>query len=88
MERIGKWLVVERIAPRRGRVTPRWILKNTKGHLLGYIGWYPAWRQYVLAPAEGTCFNAGCLQDITRFLARINREQKDKAGQGTETKGS
>lgn len=87
MERIGKWLVVERIPPRQGRVTPRYVIKNVKGHLLGYIGWYPSWRQFAMSPVEGTYFNAGCLQDITRFLARINREQRERAAQRSNGKG-
>lgn len=45
------------------------VISSHSGELLGVIRWHGPWRQYVICPADGTYWSAGCLQDVQ---ARIN----------------
>ena len=55
------------------------ILNNSCGHELGYIKWYPQWRQYCMFTYDDIVFNSQCLKDIAEFmdnLMRIHKEAK------------
>lgn len=46
------------------------INKNSK-FVLGYIKWFPSWRQYCFFPEGDTVFSAGCIQDILNFIEEV-----------------
>lgn len=52
------------------------IISNSSGAVLGWIGWYGAWRQYVFNPCNDTLFNHGCLDSISDFLVQLNEMQR------------
>ena len=57
--------------------TQRWLCRNKSSQFtLGYIQWYGAWRQYTFMPVEGSEYNNGCLDAISSFLARLNKEKR------------
>ncbi|MDD4984998.1 MAG: hypothetical protein PHQ43_04295 [Dehalococcoidales bacterium] len=59
--------------------TTVWAVQNTKsGYLLGTISYFPAWRQYVFDPCEGSTYNNSCLLDIVSVLDGLNELQKEK----------
>jgi len=82
MERIGKYLMVEKLPDIPGRKIYRWHVRGNGGGLLGIISWHGPWRQYTFDPEEMTTFNKECLEDIARFLGRINKEHRAKKGSG------
>lgn len=53
------------------------IQNNESGYILGRISWYGAWRQYVVDMSEAI-FNNGCLDTISEFLTKLNKEQRIK----------
>jgi len=78
MERIGKYLkVIEQHVEPPGK-TRRWILLNNAEEHLGWIKWYAPWRQYCFFDADsgGPVFNKTCLNDISKFLDRANKEHR------------
>jgi len=55
-----------------------WSILNTKyGNRIGDVVWYPPWKQYVFEGAEDCVFSADCLQEIVKFLLRLNEERKE-----------
>lgn len=74
-QRIGLYLEVEELPPVAGRKTKRWRLLSTRGADLGTIEWYGGWRCYALSPAPHTVFNAGCLDEVARFLVQVRKER-------------
>lgn len=44
-------------------------------NLLGKIGWYSSWRQYVFAPVGNTLYSVGCLIDIKNFIDEIELQR-------------
>ena len=54
------------------RTTQDFAIRNRPtGDLLGFVKYYPSWRQHVVAPEPGTVWSAGCLDDLKDFLGRI-----------------
>jgi len=41
---------------------------QTKGEILGYIGWDKDWKTYVFAPFGDTKFCSNCLMEIKDFM--------------------
>ena len=62
-----------------GLKTRRWMIENKKtGTVLGHIGWYGGWRQYIVQFSQKCIFSAGCLDDIQKFVAQANADHKTK----------
>lgn len=58
-------------------LTQHWNVVNKRsGSILGIILWYSGWRQYVFRPSSDTEYNNGCLDAISTFLTRLNKEKK------------
>ena len=52
-----------------------WFCLNNKSDgILGYIEYYPHWKQMCLLPLGGTVLNDKCLKDIAHFLDQLNME--------------
>jgi hypothetical protein len=66
--------------------TSIWAVRNTTSKLIiGYIKWYPGWRQYCFFPNSETVFSLGCLHDINEFIitaTMLKNEDKCKKGYG------
>lgn len=60
--------------------TSVWQCINTKGgYPLGYVKWYPLWRQYCYFPTEtAAVYSAGCLEDINDFITQLEQDRKEK----------
>jgi hypothetical protein len=54
------------------------VINLSGDYIFGFIHWYTAWRQYIFEPLENTVYSAGCLEDITSELKKLNYEQKHK----------
>ena len=52
--------------------------KSGLAHLLGIICWDGAWRQYIFMPCPDTRWSSSCLQGITDFIKKINKEHREK----------
>jgi len=51
---------------------------NKKGTVLGFIFFYPNWRQYCFTQKESdVVFSLDCLEDIIDFLKQLNKERND-----------
>jgi hypothetical protein len=58
------------------RKTGIWhVYSNVRDTFLGVIQWHAPWRRYVFCPAESCSFDAGCLTDITNFIAVCMRDR-------------
>ena len=82
-EDLGRYMVAELAPaqPESGK-TKRWLIRNkSSGVVLGSVGWRGSWRQYVLEPHGQTApvFSSDCLEEIVRFLERVNAEHKGKS---------
>ena len=60
-----------------GHKTDRWIVRDAKGEALGCIWFRPQWRQYVLEPYSITFWSADCLDVVSAFLKKANREWRE-----------
>ena len=52
---------------------PLYACRNNKsGDAIGYVEWYPAWRQWVFNP-EGTniILSVSCMADIADFIGQL-----------------
>lgn len=85
-ESIGKYLTVSAL-PRDGRKTDRFEVVSLRGNVLGRIQWYGRWRQYTFDPVSCTTFNRACLDDLARFLQRLNDEHRTKPKEGSNGNG-
>ena len=78
----SKWLMYEEQITPAGRKTKIWWVRAKEGGtLLGEIGWYGAWRQYVFYPRQATIFNRTCLRDLAAACdaAMVDRRSEPKA---------
>lgn len=49
--------------------TSVYAVRNIKSQaILGWIKWYPTWRQYCFFPESDCVFNIDCLKDIIEFI--------------------
>ena len=56
--------------------TQTWVVVNkTSRAILADIKWYGGWHQHVFRPAELTEYNDTCLDVISGFLKRLNKEK-------------
>jgi len=70
-----KFITIEESRISAGRPEYR-ITNNKSGDILGYVVYYPTWRQYVFSQAdEGMVFNNTCLRDVVDFME--NRAGKE-----------
>lgn len=60
--------------------TGMWKCLNNRGDsLLGFIKWYPSWRQYCYFTMEQEAvYSKGCLEDIIDFINQLNAKRKEK----------
>lgn len=57
--------------------TRRWeVLSKSHGSVIGTIGWYGGWRQYVFFPKQQTIWSAGCLDDVASFIRERMAERR------------
>jgi hypothetical protein len=54
------------------------VMSKSSGEVLGRIGWYPQWRQYVFNPCSETIYSAGCLKDIKDFIDKLAYERYER----------
>jgi len=54
------------------------VMNKTHDYPLGTIKWDGPWRQYIFITDEGKLnLSSGCMEQMTEFLRRMNKEQKD-----------
>jgi hypothetical protein len=68
-----------------GENTSVWVCRNNRdpNMWLGFVKWYAPWRQYCFLPncflpTDDMVFSAGCLDDVSDFLRRVNQEHKKR----------
>jgi hypothetical protein len=52
------------------------VLSRRSGDWLGIIRWYGHWRQYAFFPADGTIWNADCLEEVRVKIRELMDERK------------
>ena len=52
------------------------VLNRRTGDMLGYISWYPQWRQYTFTPDLMTLFIVGCLEEVSIFITELMNGRK------------
>lgn len=55
------------------------IINKRSGYPISQIGWYPAWKRYVMFPVGETVFDIGCLKDICAFIESLTENAKAEA---------
>ncbi len=56
---------------------PVYDIHNARSNtIIAMVGYYPAWKRYVLHPFEGCVFDVGCLQSIIKFIEGIGPQAK------------
>lgn len=54
-----------------------WVITNNRsGETIGYVVWYPAWRQYCFRADLEAIWNKDCLRTIADFCERRTTERK------------
>ena len=53
------------------------IIDKKGGLMLGWVKWYPAFRQYCFHPCPNTVWSESCLADVQDFLARLKRARDE-----------
>ena len=77
---LGKLMEATKQPPGRGCVFPWWAIVCCRhGNRLGDVRYHPGWRQYVFEPRGITQFSYDCLDEMRRFLLRLNAERKRRA---------
>ncbi|MGA2091778.1 MAG: hypothetical protein ABSH16_00015 [Sedimentisphaerales bacterium] len=61
-----------------GKTTVWDIINRRSGIVLGGIGWYSPWREYVFFTTPNIAFNTTCLSDIQDFIKQLMDERKEK----------
>jgi hypothetical protein len=82
MPKLNKYIeFVPNIQPHNTKI---WSVINIKSrYLLGYIRWYPFWREYCFFPQPKRVFSASCQQEIVNFIL----EHKDERIEVEKTHG-
>lgn len=63
----NKYIHAKEIYEIKGK--PAWAIVNSKsGAEIACIGYYPAWRRYVMFTDAPAVFDSGCLQNIIKFM--------------------
>lgn len=77
-EKIGAYLSVEKWDRQAGRKTDVWDVLTLRGDRLGIVQWHGPWRQYCFEAENRTVWSAGCFDDLSAFLKRVNvKHRKD-----------
>lgn len=75
-----KYISMSELRSQRTKTKVFTIRTNGDCFLLGEIRWNGSWRQYCLIPTiqATTIWSKGCLNDVSDFLQKINKEQRNK----------
>lgn len=66
------YFYIDEIIPLKPKKTKVFHVYNKNTHArLGYIQWYPAWRQYCFFPDPQTLWSKGCMTELNQFLTEI-----------------
>jgi hypothetical protein len=58
--------------------TSEWVCyNNNHDYTLGFVRWYPPWRQYCFFPSYDMLFNKSCMLDIIDFINQLMEERKN-----------
>ena len=71
----NKWIFFEKCGD-KPKTEVYAVVNKSSDNEIGQIEWYYPWRQYIFAPVEASVYNDGCLDTITAFLKRLNKEKK------------
>jgi len=71
-EQIGKFLKVELLTSKPSRLTNQWCVKTNQNDIVGMVRWVHRFRQYAFESGKECIFNVERLDDITKFIRRIN----------------
>jgi hypothetical protein len=82
---VGKYMIA-RLAASQGKTSVYHILSVKDGTRLSTVKWHFPWRQYVSSlsdellqkPGEELLFNAGCHEEIAKFLRKLNEMEHEQ----------
>lgn len=64
-----EYIVIEELGRSASGKTGIFEVRNKQSDVhLGFVNWYPRWRQYVFCPEADTVFSVGCMKDISEFI--------------------
>jgi len=56
--------------------TAVYAVRNIKSqNIIGWIRWYPPWRQYCFFPESNTVYSVGCLNEINTQIALLKKPE-------------
>ena len=88
MRAVGKYLNAVDRPGTPGHKTKVWEIIGARGGMaLGEVRWLGPWRQYVFSPGPDTLFNAGCLEDMAKFLMSVKNERQGMAQEAADDQG-
>lgn len=71
-QNVGKWLLVHKGKPVKGRKTDRYFVFGDGGSYLGMISWYAPWRRFAFTVLRThVVFESECLNEISLLLNRL-----------------
>jgi hypothetical protein len=54
-----------------------YVYATLSGQLLGEVSWYGNWRQYTFLVYQRSVYDSGCMDAISEFTKKINKEHKE-----------
>jgi hypothetical protein len=75
MKTIYKYIQFDFVPPKPKTLVIR-VRNKVSQIIIGYIYWYPQWRQYCFFPEAHTVYSKGCLSDIIDFIKQLMIDRK------------
>lgn len=75
VKKLGRFMSAYPVS--NGKLTP-WIIKDSRGHVLGEVEWYQPWAQFVFCADDRAVFSHDCLNHISVFLRTIRSDNPSK----------
>jgi len=67
-----KYIWIKALPRKKTRKTIDYIIESrSSGGLLGYINFYPPWRQHVFSSLADSVWNETCLDEVSDFLKEL-----------------
>ena len=71
-----QYLVFEDMEVKKRKTKLIAIRNKNSDDIIGYIEWYPSWRQYCFFPEFDTVWNMVCLNDVQEVIQKLMKDRK------------
>ncbi len=74
---LGKYMIAMPPSNSLSGKTKEWVIRSVPVTVqLGKVRWLGRWRCYAFFPFPDTVFNAGCMNQLAEFCAKVTKEHK------------